>query len=504
MKGFGTAASAAAILLAGAGGAFAADMGLPVKAVPVGSGVCTSIMDFFTTACQVSAYGVRFYGTIDIGATYETHGAPTNQYLGNNAFLQKANNGAKFLANPNGLSASNIGVQIKENIGGGWSFVGQLEAGFQPFSMDLLNGVHSIYAAAGTPLLQQTAFGDSNSQGQFYNDLGFFGFSNDTWGTLTFFRQNDLMMDAALSYDPMGVSGTFSPLGFFGSFTGGGDTQNRRDTTAIKYRVNIANWHLAAYGQLGGYNEGNASKGGAQGDLGADFHIGPGLLSLDGIVGWKKDAVSLGNGLSGPTNPDGTPKNPTVGGINTQFLNSIISNNTSVMALAKYQVDRWKLFAGYEHVDYANPSDPQTGFTDIAGDLLCQNCNGLGGIVDNGTQIVNNFYTIHKIDQLAWVGARYSVTSSLDVTGAYYHEWQNDFSGDPAPAAGAFNCVTLSTSSGKCQGTRDTISAVADWQFAPKWDTYLGVNYNWNSGADLNGYLQKNVFSTTGGLRFRW
>ena len=513
MKGLGTVAASAAVVIMSGGGAYAADLNnMPVKAVPIAEpAMCPSILDFFTTACQVAAYGVRFYGTVDVGASFETHGAPTNKYLGNNNFLGKMNNGAQFLANPNGLSASNVGFQIKEPLGAGWSFVGQVEVGFQPLSLQPLNGVHSVFEAIGTPLAQQSAFGDSNSQGQFYNDLGFFGFSNDTWGTLTFFRQNDLMQDGVLAYDPMGVSGSFSPLGFFGSFAGGGDTENRRDTTAIKYRVNIANWHVGAYGQVGGYNEGDAARGGAQGNVGADYHVGPGLLSVDAIAAWKKDGVSLGNGLAGALDQFGNPLNPTIGGIGTtgQTLSSVISNNTTVMALAKYTVDRWRLYAGYEHIEFANPSDPFTatgsGFTDIAGDFLCVGCQGV-----NGTNITSNFYNFHKIDQLAWFGAKYSLTDSLDVTAAYYHEWQNDFSGGGFIAnqksvnSIGFTCAQVSTVSSKCQGTKDTVSLLFDWKFAPKWDTYIGVNYNANTGGDANGFLQKQEFSSTGGLRFRW
>jgi predicted porin len=502
MKGLGTAAASAAVVIMSGGGAYAADLNnMPVKAVPVAQpAVCTSILDFFTTACQVAAYGVRFYGTVDLGASYETHGAPTNKYLGNNNFLGKMNNGAQFLANPNGLSASNIGLQIQEPLGAGWSFVGQVEAGFQPLSLQLLNGVHSVYDSIHTPLINQTAFGDSNSQGQFYNDLGFFGFSNDTWGTLSFFRQNDMMQDAVLAYDPMGVAASFSPLGFFGSFAGGGDTENRRDTTAIKYRVNVANWHFGAYGQVGGYDEGNAGKGGAQGDLGADFHVGPGLLSGDVIGAWKKDAVSLGNGLNGPVNQFGYPIELTS---TAQTLGAVISNNTTAMAVAKYTVDRWRLYAGYERIEFANPSDPQTSFTDIAGDLICT--GACGTLI--GTTINNTNYTHHKVDQLAWFGAKYSLTDSLDVTAAYYHEWQNDFSGGATKqntVGPALTCAESSTSSSQCAGTKDTVSVLLDWKFAPKWDTYIGANYNANTGGDANGYLQKQEFSTTGGLRFRW
>jgi len=518
MRGLGTAAASAAVmLLSGAGGAYAAD--LPAKAYKApADNTCTSILDFLTTACQVAGYGVRFYGTLDMGLTYESHGSPMDKFLGVNSFVGKMSGGPKFLAAPNGLSASNVGFQIKEPLGAGWTFIGQVESGFNPYSLTLLNGVHSVFNAIGTPLANQTAFGDSNSQGQFYNDLGFTGVSHDTWGTLTFFRQNDLMQDAILSYDPMGVSGAFSPLGFFGGFAGGGDTENRRDTTAIKYRVNLANWHVGAYGQVGGYNQGNASNGGVQGDVGADFHVGPGLLSFDTIGGWKKDAVSLGSGLVGPVDQAGQPIFINTGGLllngktPINFESVSISNNTSVMATAKYEVDKWRLYAGYEYIHFGAPSDPQTAFTDIAGDFICAGCNTPTGLVFNGTTI-NNAGLTGKVQQMLWVGAKYALTDSLDLTAAYYHDWQNDFSGGAAnkpldPVTGAavtgFTCAQSSTANASCAGHRDSVSAVLDWKFAPKWDTYIGVGYSHIAGGYASGYLNNEVLQTTGGIRFRW
>jgi predicted porin len=529
MKGIrGTAASVAVVLLGGTA-ALAAD--LPTKApaykAPADS-MCASILDFFTTACQVAAYGVRFYGTIDIGGTYQTHATPMSSNLNDNYFLSKANGGAKFLVAPNALSASNIGFQIKEPLGAGWSFVGQVEGAFNPASLQLLNGVHSVFQAIGTPLASQNSFGDSNSQGTFYNDLGFTGVSNDTWGTLTFFRQNDLFQDAILSYDPMGVANAFSALGFFGGFAGGGDTQNRRDTTAIKYRVNLANWHFGAYGQVGGYDEGNGARGGVQGDVGADYHVGPGLLSFDTIAAWKKDAVSLGTGLSGPVDQNGVPIATTTGGLllnpsatclaggnakactPINFLSATISNNTSVMATAKYQVDRLKLYAGYQWIQFENPSDPQTSLTDIAGDFLCAGCNTPGtGLVFNGTTISNTLFSSGtKIQQLAWAGAKYSVTDALDVTGAVYGDWQNDFSGGVTNAnqanETALTCAQSSTSSSKCAGTRISESVLLDWKFAAKWDTYVGVTHSHVTGGDANGFLNNDIWTTAAGVRFRW
>jgi predicted porin len=508
MKGLGAAAaSAAVVMLCGAGGASAADLSnMPVKAVPVaGPAMCTSILDFFTTACQVSAYGVRFYGTVDLGATYETNGAPMSPMLGDNYFLGKPSLGAKFLPAPNPLSASNIGFQIQEPLAAGWSFVGQVEAGFNPYSLQALNGVHAVANAIGTPLSQQNSFGDSNSQGQFYNDLGFLGVSNDTWGTLTFFRQNSLIQDQALAYDPMGVAGAFSPLGFYGTYAGGGDTENRRDTTAIKYRVNVANWHFGAYGQVGGYDEGNASRGAVQGDIGADVHLGPGLFSADVVGAYRKDAVSLGTQLVGTTNSVGYPTETNIGfntatDTFTQYMQATISNNTAVMATAKYTVDKLRLYAGYEWIQFQNPSDPTSSFTDIAGDFLCTGCYKPGGMVLNGTNINNTAYNVARITQLAWFGAKYSLTPSLDVTGAYYHIWQNNY----ASGASVAECAVAATAASSCAGTEDAASVLLDWKFAAKWDTYIGVLYSRNNGGIDNGYLANNNWATTAGLRFRW
>jgi predicted porin len=503
MKGLGmTAASVAVVLLCGAGGAYAAD--LPTKAPAYkapADNTCTSIQDFFTTSCQLSAYGVRFYGTIDAGFGYQTNSAKFDKLANVNYFPAKNSLGGRWLPEFNALSASNIGLQIKEPLWAGWSFVGQVESSFLPDSLQLLNGAHSVYTAVNTPLIRETAIGDSSTQGKFYNNLGFAGFSNDTWGTLTFGRQNSMGQDLYLTYDPMGVAAGFSVPGFFGGFAGGGDTQDRRDTTAIKYRVSIANWHFGAYGQVGGYGEGNGSKGAIQGDVGADFKVGPGVFSADVEAGYRKSAVALG--LSGASDISG------VGVPNgTQTMTATISNNTNVIVGTKYTLDRLKLYAGYEWIQFANPSDvyaPGTGFTDIAGDFVCAGCQAV-----NFTNIsTTSFSHGDKIQQLAWVGGRYALTDSLDVVSAYYHVWQNDFSGGGAVknSSGVITsnaCSVVSTAQASCAGSLDAASILLDWKFAPKWDTYIGTVYSRLNGGMDSGFLAKDNWATTAGLRFRW
>jgi predicted porin len=503
MKGIGAAAaSAAVIILSGVGGAFSADLSaMPTKAplAPAGPTTCTGIADFFTTACQLSWYGVRFYGTLDVGGNYSTNAAPYNGLAGTgvNQFLAKNSSGARFLGSVNGLTISNVGLQIKEPVGYGWSFVGQLETQFNPYSMELLNGSGSVFNTIHVPLSQQTAYGDSNSQGQFYNGLGFAGFSHDTYGTLTFGRQNTLMGDAILAYDPMGSSNAFSVLGFFGGFAGGGDTEDRKGTTALKYRVNYANWHFGAFAQLGDYSNGNASKGAYQGDIGADFKLGPGVLSTDVVGGYTRDAVALA--IVGQVNSFGYPVN--INTASAESLSATISNNTNVMATAKYSWDRWKLYAGYEWIQFADPSDNITSFTDIAGDQI-------GAVFNNGTAVSTTAF-LHgdKILQLAWIGGTYSILPTLDATAAYYHEWQNDYSGGlpNKPAIGSpMTCSQSSTALSSCAGQLDAVSAMLDWRFAPKWDTYLGTLYSKQTGGLDNSFMAKDNWSTTAGIRFRW
>ena len=501
MKGIRIAAASTAAVLLGGASAFAADLSMPVKAVPIsGPTVCTSIVDFFTTACQVSAYGVRFYGTIDIGGSYMTNPTPLDRLPGPGVGYFPLKNsgvhGAGFTASPNGMSYSGIGLQINENLGGGWRFVGQVEAAFLPTSFNLGNNPGSVQENAGLTLAQQKAGADGSAQGSFYNQFGYAGFSHDTWGTLTFGRQNNLAKDAAIAYDPFGNAFAFSYIGFFGATAGGGDTEDVKSTTAIKYRLNVANFRFGFMSQFGGYDAGNPSNGMYQGDIGGDFHVGPGILSLDVVGSWTKDAVS--EGLVGSVDPNGVgiAFGPNAVG---QNLLATISNNTSVMVAGRYTWDRLKLYAGYEWIQFAKPSDDITSFTDINGQFLSSavSFNGVPVIVNSG-----NFNFADKVQQTAWVGARYAITSSLDAIGSYTHV---DFGAFASSAAGVpASCATNDRSSANCHGTVDSVAFALDWQFAPKWDTYLGTLYTKNGGSQANGFVVDNNWSTTAGVRFRW
>lgn len=442
---------------------------------------CQSLHDFIATNCPLTWYGITAYGTIDMGVAWQNHGVPrdTKSPPGVEYLLSKNSNGSQWNLAPNGLTQSNIGISGNEPFAPDWAFVFLLEAGFDPYSFKFADGPGSIAQNAGVPLNQQTANTDSSRAGQFYNSQGYMGVSSQTYGTLTLFRQNSLTLDGVFDYDPLNASYAFSPLGYQGITCGAGNTETCRFSTAVKYRLEIGPFRAAALWQFGGYGLNNAADGAYELQAGGDIHdVAGGVISLDGIYSHVKDAVAIS--LAGNTLPALLP----------QVLTATISNNQSWMALARYTRGPFKLYGGYEWIQYAPPSNPQTSFTDISGNFLCAACAAI-----NNTNIVNTAFNVQdKILQVFWVGAKYAVTDALSVTGAYYQYIQNSF--------GATPCHT--SASATCSGTYHAASFVADWQFAAKFDAYAGVMYQTVEAGLANGFLHRNTVDPMVGVRFRF
>ena len=91
------------------------------------------------------------------------------------------------------------------------------------------------------PLSAQTTGIDTSVAGIPF-EQSYAGFSSPDFGTLTFGRQNTLLADAISKYDPQGASQAFSLIGLSGLTAGGGDTQDRRLDSSLKY-VGELQWH---------------------------------------------------------------------------------------------------------------------------------------------------------------------------------------------------------------------------------------------------------------------
>jgi predicted porin len=450
---------------------------------------CSSLWDFLVTSCPLSWYGITIYGTVDTGVTWQSHGTPFNGSLPAGAEYLISKNSNRALWNPanNARTQSNIGVKGNEQFAPGWTFVFDLQANFNPYSLQLSNGPKSVAENAGVPLTSQSSNGDSSQAGQFYNGLGYVGVSSSTYGTLTVFRQNNLRIEGIVAYDPMSGSNAFSTIGYQGTSCGAGATEDCRVSTSVKYRVQVGQLRIAAFSQFGGYAQNNGAEGGYSFQAGGDIpNLAKGMLSLDAIYTHVRDAVAIG--LAGnPLGPAGNPLPPFL----PQVLTATISDDTSMMLLAKYTNGPLKLYAGYEWVQFAPPSDPQIAFTDIGGDALCLGCATI-----NNTNIINNAFDAHdKILQIFWAGAKYAVTDKLDVIGAYYHYNQNNFGVGP-PCNGAEKAT--------CSGTFDAVSFAVDWRFTAKFQAYAGLMFSQVNSGLANGYLSRNTVDPAVGLVFRF
>jgi predicted porin len=480
VKNFGKIVMASVAMIALGAGAHAADLPTYDKAPPppLAPASCTGVVDFFVTDCPLSYYGITVYGTVDIGGGYETHGTPFNKDIitGVEELVQKNSNKPLWLLTPGGMSQSNIGVKGLETFAPGWAFIFDLNFGFDPYSATAANGPLSILDNNGVPLASQTSNADSSRAGQFYNAVGYAGISSPIYGTLTFGRQNSLELDGVNAYDPMGGSYAFSVIGWQGTAIGGGDTEDSRISTSIKYRADIGDhwFRIGAMAQIGGYDQNNATMGEYGAQIGKDFDLGAsGKLSLDAIFTSDKDAVKSTMLAAGSA----------AFAANPNTLGATVSDDDSVMLLARYTYQQLKVYGGYEFINFANPSDPLTsGFTDISGiPVLLSNISQTGFVNDEHLQIM-------------WTGARYAFTEQVDAGIAYYHYDQNSF--------GKTFCNNASAST--CAGTMDAVSVNVDYKFAKKFDVYAGFMFSEVHNGLANGFLFTNNFAPTAGLRFRF
>jgi predicted porin len=197
-------------------------------------------------------------------------------------------------------------------------------------------------------------------------------------------------------------------------------------------------------------------------------------VSLDAIYGHVKDAVS-----AAPLAVGFAPTAAQLASAGSGLVAGTVSDNTGLMLLASYLIGPVKLYAGYENIHFANPTDPlPVGSTIIGGYTL-------------GT-VSNTAFNDKKDLQVFWTGAKYAASPDLDLIAAYYHEEQNSFSGN--------GCADASLPS--CSGQLSAASFLADYRFAKRWDAYAGAMYSRVASGLASGFLQKTTIDPTVGVRF--
>jgi predicted porin len=427
-------------------------------------------------------HGITLYGTVDIGVEYVSHGAPVSQTWGPGlpSFIQNFSNHSILSVNGNGLSQSKIGISGVEPIPGleGWSGVFRIETGFNPWSGRLTDGPASLTADNGRSAATKISAGDSSRAGQAFNGVANIGVSSKTFGTLTFGRNNGLMLDMLGKYDPQQQAQAFSPIALSGTSGGLGDTESNRLDNSLKYNLQIGPARIAYVHGFGsdGYWPQNSNE----------FSVGADLagFSIDALYGLVHGEVAASSLSAANITTLNTAPQPLPGWALGNTLAGTVSDNTGYSVQMSYNAKAYfpvKFYAGWERIKYNNPSHPDPIGTQIEGGYIL-------GVVNNTA------FNIQKILQISWVGARWSVTPQFDLTAAGYGYNQKSFN--------ANGCSNASATS--CAGTMADISLVGDYHFTKRFDSYAGVNWSRVSDGLASGFLFTSEYSPMVGVRYNF
>jgi predicted porin len=475
---------------------------------------CASGHEFATTDCALTWHGITLYGTYDVGIGWVSHGLPENGYNYEGESLVNRNGYQhRFLVAPNNLSQSGLGIRGKEEFLPGWSVVFNASTGINPQSGLLANASKTDIINNGLPRNSYSIAIDGARAGQPFNDEYYAGISSTHFGTLTFGRQRALGTDAMLLYDPASGAYAFSYIGYNGTMAGGGDTEDSRWDDALKYRLIVGPVHFGAmykfadgnggcYSASAGWTDTTCTPESAHNNaFGFDLGGTDGKFSADIVFQHYNQAISVLNPLLGPQSP-AAPYQSTTDSINTNPINGgtnlidpndtvygIVTDNNAVMVAAKYTLDPFKVFAGYEYIWQNNPKDP-----------LGVGASDQGGYIMSGVE--DNNLDSEKLVQIWWTGAKYTYRSKTDITVAWYQQRQNDFRVPQTCAPGNFRA--------SCAGTLNEGSLYVTHHFTKRFDGFAGIAYSYVSGglaiAIPHGpgvpYNSDNNFAPTLGGRF--
>lgn len=418
--------------------------------------------------------GITLSGVIDVGLQYDNHSAPANDFLTYtvNPLIQKYSDKSVTSLVSNPLSNSRVALGGIHAIGGDFSAVFRLETYFEPTSGQITNALKSLAQNNGKVTSSNA---DSTTDGQFFQ-VSYLGVTSPTYGTLTFGRQNTPLLDGIQKYDIMedGVdaANAFSLIGNSRVAAGGGDTENSRLDRAIRYAARFQSVHVGLLYQLSG------ATGSSNTDFQAQIGFDVDKFSIDAFYAEKKDAISAA-ALSAAQ----VTALPAEFSVNSSLAGTI-SDNTAYALMASYDFGRVKISGGWDHLRFADPSNPLTA-----------------GAVDAGYElafVTNNAYIDNKVLDIFWAGAKFILSQRAYIAASYYGYHQNSY------ATGANAGCSSSTIAGSCSGNENAFGLLLDYRWSRHFDSYAGGLYSEVSGGLANGFIVTEVLALTTGLRFKF
>ncbi|WP_322095426.1 porin [Paraburkholderia bannensis] len=271
------------------------------------SGLLISL-GFAVSGAAHAQSNVTLYGIIDEAVRFDTH--------------QNAAGGKLFTMGSGGeIQGSRWGLQGKEDLGGGYAAIFQLESGFTPNT-----GATQQSTPSGSPRL----FGRTAMVGL-----------SAPYGTLTAGRQYTLAHETAWTHDIYALANYTGTLGFQGAgLTGGGRLDNTvRYTSPSLYGFTLKGAYT--FGGVAGNVHQNSSPAVSVSYDRGPLNIGAAYQVVNNIGGLTPSTTAYGSTYFGVTIPDSSQKIFTVG--------------------ATYTFNAAKVFASYiySHVypaDYRNDS----------------------------------------------------------------------------------------------------------------------------------------------------
>ena len=415
---------------------------------------------------MAQAPAVSFYGVLDTGVAHVDRALNFSDdfVTGSSPLVQKGvKTGATGMFN-GGNSQTRVGVKGSADLGDGWKGLFQLESALNLPSGRISSAAESLAENGGKSTSVNSAI-----SGQLYNRGAFIGVSHDTYGALTFGRQQALLLDIMPSYDANGLAQLFTPTGFIGSIAGGGVTENSRVDNAIKYRVKVAGAvTVSALYKVSGTKGPDATADSRASQVSVEYNQGPlGVFAAYQILtnGITYAANANGSSVTVVTNignPTGTPVVPptTATIIVPSTITATVLDTTTIHLGAKYKIGNVLIVGQYQQIKFEDPT---------AGDAAYFSGLAAGSQYAFGQQVAS--FTVNSIgpnatkkQTLTSLGAGWDITSKLKLSASYYLVKVDDFSQPGTPAINA-------------KGSMQTAytSLFANYAWAKALDLYAGI-----------------------------
>ena len=422
------------------------------------------------------------YGILDAGVAEVAHSLnfDSEHPVMVNPTATKAGNTAATGMFNGGISPSRFGFKGESNLGSGWKAIFTLEAGINVPSGNVSDAALSMAQNKATGP-DMTA--DSAVSGQLFARGAFFGVASERFGSLTLGRHSSFMLDVIPRYDALQGAQLFTPLGFSGSYGGGGATEDSREDSSVKYKVKLGDFNFGFLHKFGGVSGAASAQSANQLILGYE----KGAFGIQAVYQAQTDAFSAANPADTATTVTvSTPTGTTVISTVAQPLGTLAltaEDTKSYMLALRYQLGALAIKGGLQRQTFSNPSNPTfDNITSLFGQVVS---------AVKSTAFTLGGAQVEKDLDVFWLGAGYDVTPAFNVALSYYHIAQNDFANGTEAANPA-----------DASGTSSYTSLLLDYRFTPAFDVYLGYMANNLGGGMAVGYLVPSNTVTGLGARY--